>query len=140
MSTTTNGETGVTVWFESDGLTVHSGDSPGYAQVMKRGSVLFVNQATREANTDRLGACVFDLTPEQQEQRFGRVFFRPGTPPPEFEVLVPGSFEHDQARANAYAALARIDDPDQQRIEAAKIREKFGVPSSARSKTLQTYS
>lgn len=141
MTTTTKGQLGVTYWFLHSGVTVafstslHAVDS----RVMKRGELLWVGETIRAACTDRAGSCLWDMTPEQQERAYGRVMFLPGEPPADFEVLEVDSPEWDAARAAAYAAVGRIDDPDEQRVEAARVRERFGVPASARSTTLRTF-
>lgn len=134
-------ETGVMIHFVSDGLTLSRGGSIHSANgfVARRGMTLLVTPEIRAANTDRLGNCVFDLTREQQEQRFGRVMFEVGEPPADFDPLVPGSFEHDEARAAALRAAAALPDPEQQRIAAAKVRERYGVSSESSSRTLVEY-
>lgn len=81
---------------------------------------------------------MFELSLDEQVERFGRVMFEIGEPDESFDALVPGSFEHDQARANALAQAAKIEDPDEQRVALAKVREKYGVPASGRSRTLRT--
>jgi len=133
-------EPGVTLHFLADGLTVHTG--AGYrseSQVMRRGQTLLVTPEVREANTDRLGQCSLDLTEAEQLARWRVVYFRPGPFPDDEDPLTIGSFEHDQARANALKQAAEIADPDEQRIALARVREKYGVPSSGRSRTLMEY-
>jgi hypothetical protein len=137
---TTTSETGVSVWFKHAGLTIHQGEGhTASATVMARGQRLVVTPGIRAANTGRDGRCVFDLDAAAQERRFGKIMFEVGVPPSDFEVLEVGSFEHDQARANALAEAAQISDPDEQRIALAKVRERYGVASSGRSKTLMEY-
>lgn len=131
---------GVSVWFRNAGLTIHQGEGHrAEATVMARGQQLVVTPEIRQANTGRDGRCVFDLDAAAQEQRFGKVMFEIGELPAGFEVLEVDSFEFDQARANALAEAARINDPDEQRIALAKVRERYGVPSSGRSRTLMEY-
>ena len=133
-------EPGVTLHFVADGLTVHTG--AGYrseAQVMRRGQTLLVTPEVREANTDRLGQCSLDLTEAEQLARWRVVYFRPGEFPSSEERLTPGSPEWDQARAAALQAASLLPDPDEQRAAAAAARERFGLPSSARSRTTAVY-
>lgn len=140
MSTGIKGEIGTTYWFCHDGLTVaisdsiHSVDS----RVMKRGQSLLVTERIRRACTDTQGNVMWDLTPSEQEQRYGRVMFLPGEPPSELRPE-PGSVEHEKARESAYSALKLISDPDEQHRAAVEVRKLYGVPSAARSQTLRTY-
>jgi hypothetical protein len=132
---------GVTVHFVADGLTVHTGAGfRSEAQVMRRGQTLVVTPEVREANTGRDGRCIFDLTEEQQRARFGgKIMFRSGAFPEDEERLTPGSPEWDHARSAALQAAALLPDPEDQRAAAARARGRFGVPSSARSRTVATY-
>lgn len=139
MTTKNEPETGLSVWFRHAGLTVHGGEGySGEATVMARGQRLVVTPAIRAANTGRDGSCVFDLDAAGQERRFGRVLWEVGEGPPDgFDHWEPGSFQHDQARANALKEAAEIADPDEQRIALAKVREKYGTASEGRSRTLR---
>jgi hypothetical protein len=138
---TTSNETGVTIFFVADGLTLSRGGSIHSVNgfVARRGMTVLVDDALRQANTGRDGTCVFDLDAAAQERRFGKIMFLPGEPPEDFDPLVPGSFEHDQARANALREAAEIADPDEQRIALARVRERYGVHSEGRSRTLMEY-
>lgn len=134
---TTTNETGVTYHFVATGLTVPL--SRLDSRVMRRGQSLVVSLEMRALATGRDNSCVWDLTEAQQLQRFGKVMFRVG-PWPGGDALEPGSFELDDARAAALREAAALPDPEQQRIAAAKVRERFGVASEATSKTLAHYS
>jgi hypothetical protein len=135
---------GVSIWFRASGLTVHFGEGHrAEARVMTKHSRLVVTPEVRQANTGRDGKCVFDLVDDlaAQERRFGKVMFEIGEPPTAdpLDALEVDSFEWDQARANALKEAGEIADPDAQRIALAKVRERYGVPSSGRSKTLMEY-
>ena len=137
MTTTAEG---ATYWFQFAGLSVHVSESMhATARTMRRGDVLLVTPEVRRANTDRLGRCLFDLDEEQPFRRFGKVMFVPGEPPPDLDRLERDSPEWDAARSAAYLDAARISDPDEQRRAAARVRERFGSSSAARSRTLMAY-
>jgi hypothetical protein len=138
MSTTTKGQTGVTFHFVEDGMTVHTSTSlhnPG-SYVARRGTTLLVTDEVRAACTDRLGRCLFDLTEDEQVRRFGRVMFRPGLPPEDFDAFTPESAEWDDARRAALADAWALHDEDEQRAALARVRERFGRPTT--STTLRT--
>ena len=133
-------EVGVTVHFVASGLTVHTSESlHSIARVMLRGDTLVITPEVRAANTDRFGRCCLDLPAVEQARRFGMVHFLPGELPPSFERLEPGSPQWDAARQAAYLDAGRISDPDEQRRAAARVRERFGSSSAARSRTLVSY-
>lgn len=136
--TTTDG-TGVTIHFVRDGFTLHTGEGfRSEARVMRRGETVTIDDALRRANSGRDGVTALDRDEAEQLRTYGVVYFRPGPFPEDEDPLTPGSFEHDQARAAALAEAAQIADPDEQRIALAKVRERFGVPSEGRSRTLRT--
>jgi len=138
---TTSLPLGVTIHFLRDGLTISVGTSLHLADamVMRRGQSLLVTPELRAANTDRLGRCALDLTEDEQLQRFGVVHFRPVEFPADQDPLTPDSLEYDDRRAAALQDAGRISDPDEQRVALARIREAYGVPGSARSRTLKQY-
>lgn len=132
---TTTDETGVSIWFENTGLTLPLSRVDG--RVMRRGQTLVVTPELRALATDRLGNCVYDLTPEQQEKRFGKVMFRVGQPPSDFNPLE--GFALDDARAAALRAAALLPTAEEQRIASARIRAEYGSSSESSSKTLAHY-
>lgn len=132
--TTTDG-TGVTIWFENTGLTLPLSRTDG--RVMERGQTLLVTSERRALATDRLGNCVYDLSPEDQVKRYGKVMFRVGKPPADFNPLE--GFALDDARAAALRAAAMLPTDEERRIAAAKVRAEFGSSSEASSRTLMAY-
>lgn len=134
---TTNNEPGVSVYFESTGLTLPLSRTDG--QVMRRGQTLVVTPELRALATDRLGNCVYDLTPDEQLKRYGKVMFRVGEPPADLKPYERGSFEEDDARAAALRAAALLPTAEAQRIAAARARAEFGSSSDASSRTILEY-
>jgi hypothetical protein len=115
----------------------------GNAFIASYGSELTVTPEIIEAALDRLGqppAWLRLLDDEAEQVRvWGEVRVRRGPWPEGVDRVQPGSPEWDDARVAALRAAALLPDEGQQRAAAARVREKYGVESSARSHTIATY-
>jgi hypothetical protein len=131
-------ETPTVLHFLETGLTLHV--SRVESRVMRRGDILELTPQLLELNRPRTGGpSALELSEIEQRKRWGKVHFRQGEPPAELSEPVAGSFEEDDARVVALRAASAITDPDEQRAALARVREKYGVASQNRSRTLAEY-
>lgn len=125
------GESGVLVHATAT-VAVHESTVLGMpATVLHYGDELLVTARHVEASRDANGrVTLWDLVD------------RPGAPlhsgpwDPTVSRTEPGSPRWDEERVAALRAAALISDPDEQRIAAAKVREKYGSAPEAKSRTL----
>lgn len=107
------------------------------------GSELTVDDAVRAAGVGRYGrpATWLQLVDdeEQQVRLWGEVRVRRGPWPEGVDRIQEGSPAWDDRRVAALRAAAMLPDADQQRIPAARVREKYGSATEARSHTIATY-
>ncbi len=116
-------------------VTVHTSTSLGaIARVLTYGDEMVLTDEIIEANRDRLGRCALL---ERLDDPAGPL--RRGPWPEGLDRMEPGSPAWDNARAAALQAAALLPEPDQQRAAAARVREKYGSTSGARSRTLAQY-
>jgi hypothetical protein len=138
---TTTSETGLSIYFVADGLTIHLGEGHrAEARVMRRGDRLLVSPALRASNLGRdQTRTVFELSPDEQLARFGKIHFLVGEPPEDFDPLVPGSAQAEAAYETERQRLWReVADDDERRVLLAKLRDRFQIGTTSR--TLKTYS
>lgn len=117
----------------------HLGSAAGVTS--KRGQEVRVTEALLVANTNRLGECWLDLLhdPAGQEQRWGKIMFAPGPFPDGLLRTEPGSYEHEDAKADAYRAARALPERQKRDAALAEVEETYG-PQAATSTHLATYS
>lgn len=116
-------------------VAVHMGTSLGsVSRVLSHGDEMILTQAIIEANRTRDGADALGALLDQPDGPLRR-----GPWPKGVDRLEPGSPQWDDARAAALRAAAMLPDPDDQRAAAARVREKYGSDSFAKSRTVATY-
>lgn len=117
-------------------------DSFATTKLVNYGDELEIDEQIAQALTDRNGRVqLLDLLDDegQQVRRFGRRVLGRGPWPADEPRYEPGSHQEDDARLRALAEADALPSEDERRIARAKVRERFGMPSSARSRTIATY-
>jgi len=124
------------IYFLESGLTYAVSDSmfaPG--AVSQRGETIEITPELRRLNTNADCVCVFDLTEEQQLERWGSVKFATGEAPDGVNAWDGDEFLRDKLRAEAGVVAAAIADPVERARALADVRDKFGIRSSQSSVT-----
>lgn len=123
----------------ASGLTVTLGEW-NEAKVLYRGQEFTVTAEQYEFTKDKLGRSWLDLTPEEQEARWGKQQFAEGPTP---EGMAIGSddthgYEHRRwMRAVEQAKL--ISNPSERAAEFARIKKEFPGNYGSAQRTLRQY-
>lgn len=115
---------------------------PGVSMAFSFGQELTVTEAVAQAGRDRHGVNpLLSLLDDEPGQRraWGEVRVRRGPWPEGVERIQPGTWEWEAARVAALQVAHSEPDEDVARIKAAQAREKYGVPSGAKSRTIAVY-
>lgn len=130
MATAQPDELGLTFHCVASGLTITESEGMhARGRVLRYGDELLVTEGLRRANTDRLGnPPIFDLTEEEQRDRYGKVYLRLGEWPRDASRLEPGSQEWDDTREAARRAAWRLPDARERQAALAEITAKYGAP------------
>jgi hypothetical protein len=115
------------VHFIASGLTVPTG--PVESEVMVRGRELQVNQKIYRASLDSTGRSIFDLTDDEQTQRWGEPKVHKGPWPADVPRLPE---QHTQAwyeaKAAAYRQAYSIQDRSQRVLAIQQTVDTYGEP------------
>ena len=137
-----NSAVGVMVHFLG-GLTVATSMSVhGIARSVGFGDEMLLTDAIIDANRDRHGRCpLLELLDDDKGQinAWSSIKVRRGPWPADVDRILPGSHAWDLARDRARAEAVALPSEDEQRAALVLVREKYGVPTSAQSRTLAEY-
>lgn len=133
---------GITVHFLG-AMTVPTSTSMASSSLnLEYGSELVLTEAIIEALRDRTGRVrLLELLDDEDAQvrAYGSVKVRRGPWNPDLERIQPGSPAWEDARAAALRAASMLPSDSEQRAAAAAARERYGLPSLAKSVTIATY-
>lgn len=105
------------------------------------GDELVLTAEVIEALRDRHGRVrLLELLDDEPAQvlAYGSVKVRRGPWDPSVERIQPGSYAWDQARERERALALSLPEGEQ-RVALARVREKYGMPSSSTSTTIARY-
>jgi hypothetical protein len=134
-------DVGVTVHFLGS-MTLHlRPNATAFTRTVNYGDEVVLTDEVIEANRDCRGrVAILELLDDEQAQiqKYGKRLFAPG-PWRELNRIQPGSAAWDDARDRERTAALALPSEDERRIALARVREVYGMPSSAKSRTVAVY-
>lgn len=124
----------------ASGFTVTLGEGRAESSVMYQGQTFTVTEAQYEFTTDKNGHSWIDLTPDEQEARWGHQKFSEGPAPEGVEIGADDTHGLMYRRwQSAVQNAEQISDPIERATAFKEIKAKFPTRYASTQRTIRTY-